>query len=595
MRIYVDGKEAVLKAGSSFEYVSENPLFTEAEGYSLEIEFPLKDCPENILIFGALHVQGVDIKKVSYECRIESGPFMKSGALAIVEVNEIEVKGQFLEGLSVQRFNAGLVDLYLNEIDYDEPSGLGYAEGWSELVVYDKGKEEFCRPEGTGYSYYYRHVNLYHLIELIAYNLGLDLDVADLEAIPMYRKIVVANMTTSLDRRYRTDNPSAYQYFVNLKKAMPHWTVKKFFNQVGAFFGCICFIDTFNGKVIFRKRVSYVNNSSLISIAPLDEYSIELGSGEEVSYGARKKYKLSDECNPGNVNMCSWFIKELANGRIGVDTNYTFASYASSIEYYATHSGGGGVAGNRVKKIGDLYIAVTEVELREDINPDDDTKHEAFAKYEVINQFGDLNDGEELGIVPCPLDYKRQETAITHVGGTYGPRAFWYPYKVPVIDIQGIKYMNAILNPHEIRGILADGEDGLEYNYSKLYIVLVNSEWDDYGYHVNVKKYEPEAGMNYAAETIAATEKDVPTYHGLMREYDYMLAPNDPSIAQNMENLNIDETQLYRYKFLGTTIPSPTSIFLINGQRFACLRITAHFTPTGMSELLEGEFYRIID
>ena len=155
--------------------------------------------------------------------------------------------------------------------------------------------------------------------------------------------------------------------------------------------------------------------------------------------------------------------------------------------------------------------------------------------------------------------------------------------------------MNAILNPHEIRDILADGEDGLEYNYSKLYIVLVNSEWDDYGYHVNVKKYEPEAGMNYAAETIAATEKDVPTYHGLMREYDYMLAPNDPSIAQNMENLNIDETQLYRYKFLGTTIPSPTSIFLINGQRFACLRITAHFTPTGMSELLEGEFYRIID
>ena len=65
MKIIVDGKEAVLKAGSSFEYISENPLFTEAEGYSLEIEFPLKDCPENILIFGALHVQGVDISKVT--------------------------------------------------------------------------------------------------------------------------------------------------------------------------------------------------------------------------------------------------------------------------------------------------------------------------------------------------------------------------------------------------------------------------------------------------------------------------------------------------------------------------------------------------
>ena len=35
MKILVNGREAVLKANASFEYVSENPLFTEAEDYTI--------------------------------------------------------------------------------------------------------------------------------------------------------------------------------------------------------------------------------------------------------------------------------------------------------------------------------------------------------------------------------------------------------------------------------------------------------------------------------------------------------------------------------------------------------------------------------
>ena len=38
MKIIVDGKEAVLKEGSSFEYHMENPMLTEAEDYTMEME-----------------------------------------------------------------------------------------------------------------------------------------------------------------------------------------------------------------------------------------------------------------------------------------------------------------------------------------------------------------------------------------------------------------------------------------------------------------------------------------------------------------------------------------------------------------------------
>jgi len=47
-------KQAALKKGSSIEYVSENRIFTDADDYSMEIELPLADCPQNLDIFGMI-------------------------------------------------------------------------------------------------------------------------------------------------------------------------------------------------------------------------------------------------------------------------------------------------------------------------------------------------------------------------------------------------------------------------------------------------------------------------------------------------------------------------------------------------------------
>ena len=53
MKIFVDGKEAVLKKGTSFEFIAENRLFSGADEYTLSITFPIVDCPQNRAIFGA--------------------------------------------------------------------------------------------------------------------------------------------------------------------------------------------------------------------------------------------------------------------------------------------------------------------------------------------------------------------------------------------------------------------------------------------------------------------------------------------------------------------------------------------------------------
>ena len=60
-------KQAALKKGSSIEYVSENRIFTDADDYSMEIELPLADCPQNLDIFGMITRKDVDAGDIFFE------------------------------------------------------------------------------------------------------------------------------------------------------------------------------------------------------------------------------------------------------------------------------------------------------------------------------------------------------------------------------------------------------------------------------------------------------------------------------------------------------------------------------------------------
>lgn len=48
MVIIIENKEAVLKKGASFDYISENRFFTGADAYTLSITFPLRGWQEKL-------------------------------------------------------------------------------------------------------------------------------------------------------------------------------------------------------------------------------------------------------------------------------------------------------------------------------------------------------------------------------------------------------------------------------------------------------------------------------------------------------------------------------------------------------------------
>lgn len=607
MKILVNGKEAVLKTGSSFEYVSENPLFTEAEDYTLEIEFPMKDCPENILIFGALHVKGVNISTVTFPCRITTESFNKSGILTITEVNDVSVKAQFLEGMSTQQFDGDNLRVYIDEIDYSAIDGTdGVAEhvadamgsGWVDLPVWDSDKEDVYSDQNNNATY--RHIYLYHLVDFIAQSVGITVNYNNLPS--WFSRLVVCN-TTNYIKYVNGYGRYGLKGFMQLNKTLPHWTVKEFFKEIAKLYGFILSIDSQSNRVLFTPAKYYIYGEEELKV--VDEFKVEQqeASGE---YLKAIKVKLPDECNPDNINICPWMLEENILAMTEVRGKLEDQQYSTT--YAATHNDdiSAVLKTTALYQLYDQYnlfagyIAFTDIQERSDLGGSD---KEHFIQMELLNQYWSDPEGEELKVIPCTLQTMR----IKHkyygkwckidTDGEYTETnsAISIPYKMPVIQIKGLSIDQLYSGGYSAEDLRKAKEGELDEKYDKLFVVLHSGSYDENGYNLNTRKWEPVYGTEYAQQTINATGGDVPTYHTGFMVYGATITPYSNEVGQNFFQLpQVDETKLYRYKFLASSLPSATAIYVIKGKRYACLRLTAHFTTKGMSELIEGEFYEIV-
>lgn len=602
MKILVNGKEAVLKAGSSFEYVSENPLFTEAEDYSLEIEFPMKDCPQNILIFGALHVKGVDISTVTFPCQITTESFNKSGILTITEVNDTTVKGQFLEGMSQNNFALAVaLNVYINDLDFSDYDGSAdtqqsydrvMGEGWANLFVWDKnGGQPIFNSVGAMEDSIWikRHVYLWKLLQLVCLKSNLTLDDSALQAVPLFKKVVVVNtmMPITLGKRYGGFTP--------LARVLPHWTIKEFFNEVGKFFGCVFIYDSYSSKVSFVPCSSLCSMSNQLSLNVEDDFSVEM-TDDETAFRGNKTYKLPDDSDPDKVNMCPWFFNKPYLYLLDEMTYVNFVGHVKAGAWGNQTAISRLNDGRTLYKLTDfnMYAVITEKkEIKAEGAGEFDNPQYLFCKYEILDQFGDFREGDELGIAPCPTvlrrswDYPKDSPDTTQNG---------YAYKFAVLDMFRDKYVDWFNDEDRypqspIMDVLKDGEDKETEYYKKLWCVLITEYESPRGYHINTRRYEADGtdDLGYIGEL-----KLEANYSGRLHTYPYTLSPANPAIKANTALPKVDETKLYRYKFLASSLPSATAIYVIKGTRYVCLRLTARFTDTGMSELIEGEFYEIV-
>lgn len=606
MHIYVNNQLAALKKGTSFEYVSENRLFSGSDGYTLTITFPLKGCPENIAIFGHINRADVVAQKVIFDCEIRDRGFYKFGSITITEISETEVKTQFLEGRSEQNFDKTFDKVYINELDLGAPpttstSGITPANAWypehsgckyvalpwvndysgniqnlAEYFVDDaqqnRGHFEWNTAKCTGLSW---QPFLLHITRKICEAVGYTADFSKWEEVEEYKYLLICNTL-----------PHAW-YMPGFANALPHWTVEEYFEKLELFLGGEFDFDHRGKRITFAFTHATLASKNPVCLENVvEEHSTEVKVDEDRCDYLEAKNLVYKDCDHEmwKFYSCDWFIKGWKNRVVRynsmrelLDANKVYAKWDGQHH-----------RDNRIDKL--LYAADCDAYFI--IRPMSRTQQivivagHIFLKFEYkcrlqpVNLFGgrivnDDDDAEQVEIefVPAWIDDTEDK---------YG--------RVLFLSFSGYDEDNSISGEdeskypfqktHSLSSLEAGEKEKKAEYYDRIYI----GWYDGANHYIGHRLPYP----NVEDIAIADDWSNFAYVHFSMRI-------NDRKIRRGQIIHNIEPKMKTTFKFIADSIPDVRSVFLIRGKRYVCEKLTATFTENGMSQLLKGVFYPVKD
>ena len=630
MQVIIDGRTAVLKQDTSFEYISENRLFTDSDGYSLKIEFPLAGCPENIEIFGRLTRMERKPEKIFFEAQIIDRSLRLRGALAIISFDNKTVSGQFLEGRSADNYYSILDKIYIDELDLGEPPYVDAtadtnrwdainpenfntlkcvalpwvndsAEGFlnnawnAPLKIDENGIQSTDRFNqdaiDVGISW---QTWLIFIAKRICSEIGYTCNFSEWENSELKYLLVCNTLPGSWD-------------MPGFANALPHWTVKEFFDNIGDFLYAEFDINSSKKYVGMRFSKDITKESGFIELNNiLDDFSTENDISEDVTskYKGSKVLKYPDRdddewkllCCPGGIDYA---IKKTGTDVIEYETYNEFKNdyiqYRSFQNYdedsnFHRH---GNTLPNIICYIKELDTYYTLIYKSKRIKGVTWTGRvyvyviDYVTRPIPLNIFGvEEEDTEDLAV--CPV-------RIAHTDENYQQVMFLAP--------------NAMSDETEnlSREDDTDDKDYLNRHLTNLDTSITRT----------MKSYtKTEKGSGFYDEifvafygpgipTIDISNAPIVDYSEVNNEWNpaaRYIDKNNPkkvSIRRTKEAITenyqeIDYKQKTTVKFLSEELPDVRAIFLIKGRRYLCEKITTTFSDKGRSKLMKGVFYPLV-
>lgn len=615
MEIRINGKIAMLKKGTSFEFVAENRLFSGSDGYTLSITFPLRHCRNNLDIFGHINRADVIAGKVIFDCEIRDRNFYKFGSITITEINDAEVKTQFLEGRSEQNFDVTFDDVFINELDLGGPTETNDTtpeKAWDPFInnmkcvalpwvndysgniqnLADFHPEE-RNADGTlkSHSYYSWNADcrgrswqpyLLYITKKICEAVGYSADFSKWEEKEEYKYLLVCNTL-----------PYAWDT-AGFARALPHWTVAEFFEKLELFLGGEFTIDHRGKSVEFA-----FTDATLLATEPVqldkvvDEHTVEVTVDDDKCEYQEAKNLVYKECDHEmwKFYSCDWFIKAWQKGAVRYAT---MRELLSANRWLATWNGSTSRGSNRDKLLYaedvDAYFIVrslskTLVEKRPGWMPN---RYQYKMELRPVNLFGgrivdDSEDADEVEIefVPAWVDETEDK---------YGRCLFLSFSGYDENDSTGTSWSrdpyqrkeeidNTLYQPHALQSLAAGERDKKAEYYDRIYV-----GWWDGAQTQNGKLPHPYVEDIEIAEDWS---NFINIHFSLRLNNRYQ---NNRRIVHS-----INPRQKTTFKFLADNIPNPRAVFFIKGKKYLCEKMTATFTENGMSQLIKGVFYPIVD
>ena len=582
MQLIIDGKDAVLKKGSSFDYVSENRSFSDADDYTLSITLPLADCPENLDIFGHVDRMDIDTRHIVLEASIVDRAFSKNGIITVVEATEIEVKCQFLEGRSVQNFLTTFDDVYINELnlgsyptstlpqyvshgDIDHGSDSVALPWWNESsevmnneVVVENGVYKWAdSTKSIGKLSYMPY--LIEITKRICSQLNYSFDFSEWEE-SNEKNLLICNVL-----------PASWD-IPQFARALPHWTVSEFFAELEKFMICEINIDhkVKHVSLAFSNNDGRTKNTVKIDNV-LDSFSSEVSYEDELcQFKGIANLRYADRGDEKwKLEQCQWLVDLMK-----MEGKYfkEFQTEAEFMDWYTSQFGllGPWITGKeseRGKNVG-LLMHIVETDRygmwRVIYGNSSEYPNMYYYQWLDLNRFGDvINDRNsdndiELQMVPACV----QSTDFDH-----GLCLFMSPSNFNEsegYDNEGIRQPIAYSN-----FLKGEPDSGAEY-YDKIILAY----WD--GHSANHNSFYPE--------------KTLPPCPYVDERFSLKIR-----YGSYLSGIKVNPREKLKISWISTSIPDVRSVFFIRGKLYLCEKITATLTEHGMSQLLKGEFYPLVD
>lgn len=626
--ITVGGKPAFIKKGSSFEFTRENNLFDSSEGYTLEMEFPLVDCPQNVEAFGLLHLPFTDKPTDLIPCTIQCGLFRLVGSISIMNVSEFAVKAQFLEGVDVSESEKRLENSFINEMDLGsyyqtEPRFLNPAFSlwqssnngcflpWTSTqyeVVNNKCmtaiNPDFFPPIYVAWylttSYITWQPMLVDIIRKVASNIGYSLSPSFnefLEQQPKWNDAVICN---TLPFSWRMP-----QY----ADALPHWNVLEFFEKLGYLFNGSFEFDHVEKTITFGAFENLVLKAGSVVIDKvISQYNCTISRDEEdADYLPAKKlrYKDSDE-QIWKYWCCPQFLKnQLENNRDSIQIYETWEDAKPNIDRFTNYQ-----SFKHKDKFTENVIYIKDLDtyfmmranfakseavglVKDDKIVTD--KYVVFAQMTPINIFGpDAEDYDEnapyteLDIVPVIIDWT-----------DYGQMMI-LPVSTLDDDTEGESSL-----PGGSSDSGYNSSDG-DYSYwvtsdpafvqkrSQQYLEKGESDKAEYFDRIYLGfRYRDTADPFFPNSTCAPPDFKIQLSTISALENRGMMRLSKGKYGKDISKIN--SKVMFEFSFFASRMPDINATFFINGRKFVCRRLTATFSDSGISEIMKGQFYPVSD
>ena len=591
MTIRIDNKVAELPADLSFEYVEENRFFTDADGYSLEIELPLAGSEANRDIFGLIELTTLDSER-RWPMTLECGAINRQGIAVLTGLGDGTVRLQFLSGRSQSNFEARMESTSLRDIGGDfytetlpEPTSVlrSYDSQRASNNYYDINIEGVALPwinQATGalqnniiiqplsspqWDETVRETGLSFMPYLIsvarhaAIKAGYNYDFSEWEASPL-RNLIICNVLPVGLRLQRHYQP---------KDALPDWSILEFFRNIEPVLGGQFDIDHQMQRITFHDTATTLERIDPVELTEVDDdFEIDSTFGREESedkYIRSRKYRFaSPEVQDWSFYDCPWVertVEDRLKHRFDTLDETVLAMQAGDSEanMYAVYLSSELNAGFCFDRRGD-----EEAAIRRTFN--------LFGPAETEN-----NDNfEELKVLPVMMS---GNVPILNTGDSYD-------FISKIIDgtyIPDRADDNAVAAEYLCNKI-ADGEPTQkEALFSHLFLAY----WPGWNNRLALYPLMPSvAGFRFDSSPYGPSK---------VYKEPWSMRLNDGRGWPYGYLPKIDESVKYTYYFYADRLPDVRAVFHIRSKRYICGKLSAEITADGASRRIKGEFYPIVD